>query len=167
MRWKIYLPLISAIFLAGCAQKGVVVEKRLKPSPFAYTNGMEAIYSFLLRDEQGQVHTQMVPADVFNRYEIGDFFDAEQSGPTQRAGYSKESDVSDSKMVKPVRHTAVRKKTHHTTAATHKKHRALRAAVKPREDEIGKPAGEQQPPTNAAVMLRPPTPEPQGLDIHP
>jgi hypothetical protein len=157
------------VFFVGCTQKGVVVEKRRKPSPFAYSAGIDGIYSFLLRDEQGRVHSQMVPADVFNRYEIGDLFDAQQAGPAERSGFSKESDVYDSKSVKPAKHAVVHKKPHRAVASTHKKHRALRAAVKPREDEKAANEKTAQPPVgaNAAVMLRPPTPETQGLDVHP
>ena len=168
MRPKIYTAFFAALLLAGCAQKGVVVEKRLKPSPFAYSAGIDATYSFLLRDEQGQVHSQMVTPDVFNRYDIGDYFDDQQSGPTRHEGFSKESDVSDSKAVKPVRHTSARKKHHSTTASkAHKQHKNLRAAVKPREEDAQQDGAQTPPGPNAGVMLRPPTPEPQGLDVQP
>lgn len=170
MRPQIYTALIAALLLAGCAQKGTVVEKRLKPSPFAYSAGVDAIYSFLLRDEQGHVHSQMVTPDVFSRYEIGDYFDDQQAGSSTRRdeGFSKDSSREDSKSVKPVRRTSASRKKHHTTTAstTHKRHRSLRAAVKPREDDVQAIRETPVAPT-ADVTLRPPTPEPQGLDIHP
>jgi hypothetical protein len=173
MRLNTYGLLLAAILLAGCAQRGVVVEKRLKPSPFAYSNGMDGIYSFLLRDEQGNVHSQMVTPDVYSRYDIGDYFDDQRPGPTHREGYnegySKDSPTSDSKAVKPVTHAAPHKKhTQKTAVAVHpKKHRALRAAVKPREEESEPPRPQTPAAPAANVMLRPPAPEPQGLDVHP
>lgn len=173
MHLKICVTILAAIILAGCAQKGVVVEKRLKPSPFAFSNGMDGIYSFLLRDEQGHVHSQMVPPDVFNRYEIGDMFDDQQAGPAHReSGFSKDSTMtSDSKSVKPVTHVTHRK-THvaavatpqkkHATAVVkhHKKQRALRAIAKQREDGDASAA-------TVGVMMRMQTPEPQSLEIRP
>ena len=161
MRSKLLASLLAALLVAGCSQKGVVVEKRLKPSPFAYSTGMDGIYSFMLRDEQGRVHSQMVTPDVFQRYEVGDLFDDQQPGPVRREGFSKDSTtISDSKELKPVRHHAAHH-THHTKTASHKaKHRTLRAAVKPRDDDSAK-AG------NAAASIMPRTTEPQGLDVRP
>jgi hypothetical protein len=174
MRLNIYASLVAAILLVGCAQRGVVVEKRLKPSPFAYSNGMDGIYSFLLRDEQGNVHSQMVTPDVYSRYDIGDYFDDQQAGPAHREGYnregySKDQPTSDSKAVKPVTHAAPHKKHAQKTAvaAHHKKHRSLRAAVKPREEESEPPRPETPNAPTAGVMLRSSAPEPQGLDVHP
>ena len=161
MRSKLLASLLAALLVAGCSQKGVVVEKRLKPSPFAYSTGMDGIYSFLLRDEQGRVHSQMVTPEVFRRYEIGDVFDDQQPGPVRREGFSKDSTtLSDSKEVKPVRHAATHH-THHASSASHKaKHHRLRAAVKPRDDDSAKAA-------NAAASIIPRTAEPQGLDVRP
>jgi hypothetical protein len=161
MRSKLVGSLLAALLFAGCSQKGVVVEKRLKPSPFAYSTGMDGIYSFMLRDDQGRVHSQMVTPEVFRRYEVGDLFDDQQPGSVRREGFSKDSTtISDSKEVKPVRHHAAHH-AHHTKTASHKaKHRTLRAAVKPRDDDSAK-AG------NAAASIMPRTTEPQGLDVRP
>ena len=166
MRSKLLGSLVAALLVAGCSQKGVVVEKRLKPSPFAYSAGVDGIYSFLLRDEQGRVHSQMVTPDVFHRYAVGDFFDDQQGGPVRREGFSKDSSaVSDSKEVKPVHHHAARHTTrhaHHANTASHKaKRRSLRAAVKAREEDsqtaaLAAPVMPQQ---SAAVA--------QGLDVRP
>ena len=181
MHLKICVTILAALILAGCAQKGVVVEKRLKPSPFAYSNGMDGIYSFLLRDEQGHVHSQMVPPDVFNRYEIGDMFDDQQAGPAHReSGFSKDSTLSDSKSVKPVTHVAPKAKAvAHVApaakplahAAPHKKHpkavavhhkKQLRAVAKQRDD-----AADDAEKATVGVMMRMQTPEPQALEVHP
>lgn len=169
---KIFALAALSLLTIGCAQKGVVVEKRLKPSPFFYSAGIEGVYSFLLRDDHGNVHSQMVTPDVFNRYEVGDYFDDQQSGPARRetgfnkeSGFSKEGEISDSKDVRPVHHAAPHKR-HRTTSTTHHKaHRSLRANVKPREDENAPQENPETPSTG--LMLRKPNPEPQGLDVHP
>lgn len=157
MRSKLLGCTVVAFLAIGCSQKGVVVEKRLKPSPFAYSTGIDAIYSFLLRDEQGRVHSQMVTPEVFQRYEVGEYFDDQQAGPPRREGFSKDSAaVSDSKDVKPVHHRATRRKRQASNASAHKmKHRHLRAVVQTREEQ-SQIAG--------AVMRRE---EPHSLDIHP
>ncbi|MFL6537191.1 MAG: hypothetical protein ACJ8JD_03325 [Chthoniobacterales bacterium] len=157
MRSKLLGSLVAAFLVAGCSQKGVVVEKRLKPSPFAYSTGMDGIYSFMLRDEQGRVHSQMVTPEVFQRYEVGDLFDDQQGGPVRREGFSKDSSaVSDSKEVKPVHHHhAAHHTPHHASTASHKaKRHTLRAVVKPREEEA-----------QTAAIAAPI--EPHGLDVHP
>lgn len=173
MHLKNYAALFASVaLLAGCSQKGTVVEKRLKPSPFAYSAGVNAIYSFMLRDSQGHVHSQMVPAEVFERYEVGDYFDDQQAGPARReSGFSKESAVSDSKDVRPVKHASARTKKHHTAArktAAKRKHRNLRAVARHREEDP-RPATvtETTAVPTAGVTLRTPNPEPQGLDVRP
>lgn len=159
MRSKLLPSLVLALLVAGCSQKGVLVEKRLKPSPFAYSTGVDAIYTFLLRDDQGRVHSQMVTPDVFTRYEVGDYFDDQQRGPVRREGFSKDSAVSDSKEVRPVRrHSATSRKHAVTTAARKTKRHHLRAVVKPREEEAQ---------IIAPVMPHESAPEAHGLDVHP
>ncbi|MFL6584826.1 MAG: hypothetical protein ACJ8KU_09960 [Chthoniobacterales bacterium] len=162
MRTKILGSVAAALLLAACAQRGVLVEKRLKPSPFAYSNGLDGVYSFLLRDEQGRVHSQMVPPDVYARYDIGDYFDDQQAGPTHREGFSKESITSDSKEVRRVRHASTHKKSAHKVAAAHKKHRHLRAVAKVREENSAVAAA----PT-ARMSLRESPAEPKGLEVKP
>lgn len=159
MRSKLFAFVVVALFVAGCSQRGTVVEKRLKPSPFAYSQGTDAIYSFLLRDEQGRVHRQMVTPEVFQRYEIGDFFDDQQAGVVRREGFSKDSTaISDSKDVKPVRRHAARH-SRQASSATHKaKHHHLRAIAKTREEESQ---------AVAADIPREGPREPRGLDIRP
>jgi hypothetical protein len=159
MRSKLVASLLVALFVTGCSQNGTVVEKRLKPSPFAYSAGIDAIYTFLLRDGQGRVHSQMVTPDVFSRYQVGDYFDDRQSGSVRRDGFSKDSTaVADSKEVKPVhRHTARRQ--HQASTASHKpKHHHLRAIAKTREERSQ---------IAAPLMPRDAMPERHGLDVRP
>jgi hypothetical protein len=161
MRSKVLASVVLALLVAGCAQKGVVVEKRLKPSPFAYSNGLDAVYTFMLRGEQGRVHSQMVTPDVFTRYEVGDYFDDQQVGPVHREGFSKDSAVSDSKDVKPLRrrHTTATQRKHRAAVASRKtKRHQLRAAVKPREDEAQ---------IVAPMIPHETSPDSRGLDVRP
>jgi hypothetical protein len=142
---------LIAMLLVGCAFEGTVVEKRSRqlpdssiigtegdyslafrgptgtsrppitvPSPQFWTesNGM---YSFLLRDQQGSVHSQMVTAEVFARYRVGDYFNDQQPPPEM-------SESKDSKTVEPVIHhrrhhrMAQVRQTHHRKVAMHHRH---------------------------------------------
>lgn len=66
--------LVLACFSGGCAYEGTIVRKEVRPLPFSYSLGLDAIYDFELRGSDGQVHRQMVPAAVFANYEVGDYF---------------------------------------------------------------------------------------------
>jgi hypothetical protein len=50
------------------------------PTPQFWT-GTNGIYTFLLRDQHGTVHSQMVTAEVFARYRVGDYFNDQQLPP--------------------------------------------------------------------------------------
>lgn len=144
---KLLLALVLTLAVTGCARRGVLVDKTLRPSPFAYSTGIDGVYTFLLRDEQGRVHRQMVTPDVFSRYEVGDYFDDQQAGPVRHEeGFSK--DNSDSKTVRPVRTASRRSEAkpvaHHaapkkTTVAHHKMHKRLRVVAAPRDDDPAAP----------------------------
>jgi len=56
--------------------RGVVVQKIFQPFPISRSLGMDGSYKLEVRDEQGKVHRQMVPREVFQAYEIGDRFDS-------------------------------------------------------------------------------------------
>ena len=104
MRSSLLASFLIAMLLTGCAFEGVVVEKRSRPLPDASTIGTEGansfvlrgptgtsrppitvpapqlwtqtngIYTLLLRDQQGSVHSQMVTAEVFANFRVGDYF---------------------------------------------------------------------------------------------
>ena len=78
---NIVIYLTVAASLSGCAFQGTVVEKRSRPIPFPCSLGLDAMYNFQLRDTTGQVHSQMVTADVFGSYREGDYFNDLQSPP--------------------------------------------------------------------------------------
>jgi hypothetical protein len=73
--------LVAAALLSNCAFDGVIVEKRFRPLPFVDSLGLDAIYNFQLRDSTGQIHSQMVTADVFASYQMGDYFNDLQLPP--------------------------------------------------------------------------------------
>lgn len=164
MRTNILLALCLAFAVTGCARRGVLVDKRLKPSPFAYSAGVDGIYTFLLRDERGRVHSQMVPAEVFARYDVGDYFDDRQPAPArQESGYSK--DTSDSKDVRPVS-TSMRRASAHSVAQHHsskkkhvahrKSHRSPRVAAHGGEDDPRPPQeGPAKPKATVSVEVQP------------
>lgn len=144
MRSNLFASFLVAMLLAACAFEGTIVEKRSRQLPdssmigtegahsFAFrgptgisrppiavpnpqfwteTNGM---YSFLLRDQQGNVRSQMVTAEVFARYRVGDYFNDQQSPPEA-------SDAKENKTVEPVIHH----RRHHRMAQTHRTHRKV------------------------------------------
>lgn len=87
--------LLPALFLAsllgGCAFEGVVVRKTAQALPFAYSTGTDASYKFTLRDRAGAVHSQLVSADVYYAYQVGDYFnDLAPAPPSHAQGYSKD-----------------------------------------------------------------------------
>lgn len=81
MRRHIVICLAATAFLSGCAYQGVLVEKRFRPLPFSESLGVDAMYNFQLRDNTGQVHSQMVTPEVFASYRAGDYFSDLQSPP--------------------------------------------------------------------------------------
>ncbi len=58
------------------------MEKRFRPIPFQESLGLDAMYNFQLRDNTGQIHSQMVTADVFASYRTGDNFNDLQAPPS-------------------------------------------------------------------------------------
>ena len=89
------LPIFSLAFATcfiGCAQQGVIVQKDSGPHPLYHSIGVDGSYAFLLRDNAGAVHRQLVTPEVFERYAVGEFFNDLQPAPAPR-------EMSDSKSV--------------------------------------------------------------------
>lgn len=144
MRSHLLTSSILALLLSGCAFEGTVVEKRSRPLPDASMIGTEGVhsfvfrgptgtsrppigvphpqfwtetngmYSFLLRDQQGNVRSQMVTAEVFARCRVGDYFN--DRGPACAPPDSK-----DSKTVTAV----IQRRRHHRMAQTRRTHRKV------------------------------------------
>jgi hypothetical protein len=144
MRSNLLASFLSAVLLSGCAFEGTIVEKRSRQLPDSSMIGTEGVYSFvfrgptgtsrppitvpnpqfwtesngmytfLLRDQQGNVRSQMVTAEVFARCRVGDYFN--DRGPA-----CARSDAKDSKNVV----TAVHQRRHQRMAQTHRTHRKV------------------------------------------
>jgi hypothetical protein len=81
VRLQTFLFFCVAPLSIACAYEGTIVQKASRPLPFAYTLGIDASYKFALRDRLGHVRWQLVSAEVFNSYRIGDYFDDESPTP--------------------------------------------------------------------------------------
>lgn len=77
--------------------------------------------TFLLRDQQGNVRSQLVTPEVFARYEVGDYFNDCQAAPQRRESYD------DAKTVRPVIRERHSVRHRHWTAHLRKQHRSRRA----------------------------------------
>jgi hypothetical protein len=81
VRLQTFLFLYLGPLLIACAYQGTIVEKAGRPLPFAYSLGIDASFKFALRDHFGRVRWQLVSAEVFNSYRVGDYFDDESPTP--------------------------------------------------------------------------------------
>jgi hypothetical protein len=141
------IAILPASWALGCAYEGTIVEKRSRLRPDASMIGTEGVYSFvfrgptgtsrlpigvpnpqfwtessgsykfLLRDQQGHVHSQLVTAEVFARCQVGDYFN--DRGPA-----CVRPDAKDSKNVTAVYHRRW-KTTAQTRHHTRRSHRAV------------------------------------------
>jgi len=81
VRLQTFLFLCLGPLLIACAYQGTIVQKAGRPLPFAYSLGIDASFKFALRDGLGHVRWQLVSAEVFNSYRVGDYFDDESPTP--------------------------------------------------------------------------------------
>jgi hypothetical protein len=144
MRFNIFVFTLIAMLLTSCAYEGTIVEKRSRPLPDASMIGTEGVdsfvfrgptgtsrppigvpnpqfwtetngmYSFLLRDQQGNVHSQMVTAEVYARCQVGDYFN-------DRGSACARPDSKDSKTVAMIS----QHRRHHRVAQTRRTHRKV------------------------------------------
>jgi hypothetical protein len=84
VRLQTFLFLCVAPLLIACAYQGKIVQKAGRPLPFAYSLGIDASYKFAVRDRVGRVRWQLVTAEVFNSYRLGDYFDDESATPPRQ-----------------------------------------------------------------------------------
>ena len=116
MRLIVSLLLTGTLFLTSCANQGVIVQKESRPHPFYESVGIEGVYTFMLRDDAGVIHRQMVTPEVYERYAIGERFNDEQPTPAV-------NDTSEPK--------AVQVATHRPTFAVGKLARATKTVTTP------------------------------------
>jgi len=81
VRLQTFLFLCLGPLLIACAYQGTIVQKAGRPLPFAYSLGIDVCFKFALRDRLGHVRWQLVSAEVFNSYRVGDYFDDESPMP--------------------------------------------------------------------------------------
>jgi hypothetical protein len=74
MRLRLLLAPLCAAILGSCAYQGTIVQKDATPLPFDQSYGLDGSYAFLLRDNAGALHRQIVTAEVYNGYAIGEYF---------------------------------------------------------------------------------------------
>jgi len=64
----------SALILSACSYEGRIVRKEFAPSPFYSALGLRGLYRFEVRCRDGQIRRQVVSADVFANYRLGEYF---------------------------------------------------------------------------------------------
>jgi len=89
VRRQTFLFLVIAPLLIACAYQGTIVQKAAQPLPFAYSLGIDGSYKFALRDRLGHVRWQLVSAEVFHAYQVGDYFNDADLVPPRHRSYSK------------------------------------------------------------------------------
>lgn len=147
MRSNLLAFFLSALLLSSCAFEGTIVEKRSRQFPDSSMIGTEGVYSFvfrgptgtsrppitvpnpqfwtesngmytfLLRDRQGNVHSQMVTAEVFARCRVGDYFN--DRGPACARPDSKDSKAVATVSQHPRYHQVAQTRRTHRKVATH------------------------------------------------
>ena len=170
MRSNLLASFLSLMLLSGCAFEGTIVDKRSRQLPDSSMIGTEGVhsfvfrgptgtsrspinapnpqfwtesngmYSFLLRDQQGNVHSQMVTAEVFARCRVGDYFN--DRGPA-----CSPSDAKDSKATVAVIH----RQRHHRVAQASRSHRKVAMNRRHHSNK-----------TRKAITLRTSAPVPRG-----
>ena len=90
------------------------------PRPELWADDTNEICTFVLRDSRGGLRRQMVPAEVFNRYQVGECFDAQRTTETS---------YGDDKSVRPVQrsmHSRHRRHLSGNSRHRHSRHAILR-----------------------------------------
>lgn len=81
MRFILPFCSVAALFVSGCAYDGVIVQKESRPHPLFDSIGVDGMYTFVLRDNRGVLHRQMVTPQVFETYAEGQYFNDQQAPP--------------------------------------------------------------------------------------
>ncbi len=150
MRSNLLTSFLVAMLLTGCGFECNIVEKRSRQLPDSSMIGTEGVYSFafrgptgtsrppitvptpqfwtetngmytfLLRDQQGNVRSQMVTAEVFARYRVGDYFNDRQ--PPREPSDSKESKTVAAVIHHRQHHRMAQARRTHRKVALHRRH---------------------------------------------
>ncbi len=94
MRFSLLFCLVALTCLCGCANPGIIVQRLYRSAPFYDSLGIDGSFTFILRDEKGVEHSQMVTPEVFERYRVGEYFNDLEPVPGPR-------NLDDSKELRP------------------------------------------------------------------
>lgn len=154
MRFRLLLSPLCALLLGSCAYQGTIVQKDATPSPFDLSYGVDNSYAFLLRDSTGATRRQIVTADVYNEYAVGEYFNDLQP---RRASDGKSFDgktVMTAMMSKVTTRRTVAKRTPAQKAKIAKAKPAKKSDVKVAKQS--RPAVKLQQPARVAVAATQP-----------
>ena len=166
MRLRSLLYPVCAVLLGSCAYQGTIVQKDATPLPFSHSYGLDGSYAFLLRDNTGAVRRQVVSADVYNQYAVGEYFNDLEP---RRASDGKSFDgktVMTAMMTKVTKSRAVA-----TAKKPEQKRQVAKANAKKSNAKLAKqsrPAAKKQPATRvAAAPARRALPVEQPIELPP
>lgn len=167
MRLRFLLSPICAVLLGSCAFQGTIVQKDATPLPFTHSYGMDGSYAFLLRDNAGAVRRQIVSADVYNQYAVGDYFnDLQPRQATDGKSY-------DGKTVMTAMLTKVAKTRQVAQGKKAEQKRQIAKSAKAKKANVkvakqSRPAVKKQQPTRvAAAPVRRALPVAQPIELPP
>lgn len=155
MRFRLLLSPLCAVLLGSCAYQGTIVQKDAAPSPFNLSYGVDGSYAFLLRDSTGATRRQIVTAEVYNEYAVGEYFNDLQP---RRASDAKSFDgktVMTAMMSKvTTRRTVVARKPEQQKTKVAKAAKSKKSDVKLVKQS--RPAVKMQQPTRVAAAVAQP-----------
>lgn len=167
MRLRFLLSPVCAVLLGSCAYQGTIVQKDTTPLPFTHSYGMDGSYAFLLRDNAGAVRRQIVSADVYNQYAVGDYFnDLQPRQATDGKPY-------DGKTVMTAMLTKVTKTRQLANGKKAEQKRQIAKSTKAKKSDAkvakqNRPAAKKQQPTRvAAAPVRRALPVEQPIELPP
>ncbi len=146
MRFRLLLSPLCAVLLGSCAYQGTIVQKDTTPLPFEHSYGLDGSYAFMLRDSTGATRRQIVTAEVYNQYAVGEYFNDLQP---RRASDGKSFDG------KTVMTAMMSKVTTRRTVATRKAEQTARIAKSTKAKKNGvKVAKQSRPPVKTQQPAR-------------
>jgi hypothetical protein len=160
MRFRLFLSPLCAVLLGSCAYQGTIVQKDTTPLPFEHSYGLDGSYAFLLRDSTGSLRRQIVTAEVYNEYAIGEYFNDLQP---RRASDGK---TYDGKTVMTAMMSKVTTSRPAVTAQKSEQKRQIAKTTTAKKSGVkiakqSSPAAKQQPQPAAARIVAAPAPAPQ------
>ncbi len=175
MRLRLLLSPICAVLLGSCAYQGTIVQKDATPLPFTHSYGLDGSYAFLLRDNTGAVRRQVVSADVYNQYAVGDYFNDLQPQQARGDGRSFDGKTVMTAMMSKVTNTrrvatAKKPEQKRQIARANKSAPAKKSAVKVAKQTRPAARSQSQPATRvatAAPVARKALPVEQPIELPP